>query len=219
MSLGPGDEPLPFVPALIKVLGVERTASQQEIKKAYHKLALRLHPDKNPGDEEAKEKFQQLQKVISILGDEEKRAVYDQTGCVDDADLAGEVVQNLHEYFRAVYKKVTEADIEEFEANYRGSDSEKKDLIDLYKKYKGNMNRLFCSMLCSDPKLDSHRFKDILDEAIAAGSLLSSSRRPDRFPAYPRPGPPRTYLRRKPPPAFAPAGPGWSQASAGSAGP
>ena len=37
--------------------------------------------------------------------------------------------------------QVTEADIEEFEANYRGSDSEKKDLIELYKKYKGNMNR------------------------------------------------------------------------------
>ncbi|CAL5351978.1 unnamed protein product [Camellia sinensis] len=150
------------------VLGVEKTASQQEIKKAYYKLALRLHPDKNPGDEEAKEKFQQLQKVISILGDEEKRALYDQTGCVDDADLAGEVVNNLKEFFRTMYKKVTEADIEEFEANYRGSESEKNDLIDLYKKYKGNMNRLFCSMLCSDPKLDSHRFKDILDEAIAA---------------------------------------------------
>ncbi|KAH9678813.1 J domain-containing protein [Citrus sinensis] len=168
---------------LYEVLGVERTASQQEIKKAYYKLALRLHPDKNPGDEEAKEKFQQLQKVISILGDEEKRALYDQTGCVDDADLAGDVVQNLKEFFGAMYKKVTEADIEEFEANYRGSDSEKKDLIDLYKKYKGNMNRLFCSMLCSDQKLDSHRFKDILDETIAAESDLYaviSERRSDR---------------------------------------
>ncbi|PIA50678.1 hypothetical protein AQUCO_01200121v1 [Aquilegia coerulea] len=157
--------------SLYEILGVERTASQQEIKKAYHKLALRLHPDKNPGDEEAKEKFQQLQKVISILGDEEKRALYDETGCVDDADLAGEVSQNLQEYFRTVFKKVTEADIEEFEANYRGSDSEKSDLKDLYKKCKGNMKRLFCSMICSDPKLDSHRFKDIIQEAIAGGEL------------------------------------------------
>ncbi|KAM7512485.1 hypothetical protein LguiB_011360 [Lonicera macranthoides] len=158
---------------LYEVLGVEKTATQQEIKKAYHKLALRLHPDKNPDDEEAKEKFQQLQKVISILGDEEKRALYDQTGCVDDVDLAGDV-ENLKEFFRTMYKKVTEADIEEFEANYRGSESEKNDLIDLYKKYKGNMNRLFCSMLCSDAKLDSHRFKDVLDEAIAAGDLKST---------------------------------------------
>ncbi|XWS56237.1 hypothetical protein CRYUN_Cryun09bG0068600 [Craigia yunnanensis] len=158
--------------SLYEVLGVEKTASQQEIKKAYYKLALRLHPDKNPGDEEAKEKFQQLQKVMSVLGDEEKRAVYDQTGCVDDADLAGDVVENLKTFFRALYKKVTEADIEEFEANYRGSDSEKKDLIDLYKRFKGNMNKLFCSMLCSDPKLDSHRFKDMLDEAIAAGKAF-----------------------------------------------
>ncbi|KAL8223204.1 hypothetical protein R6Q57_020603 [Mikania cordata] len=117
------------------ILGVEKTASQQEIKKAYHKLALRLHPDKNPGDEDAKEKFQHLQKVISILGDEEKHALYDQTGCVDDADLAGNVVQNLKDFFRTM---------------------------------------LFCSMLCSDPKLDSHRFKDILDEAISAGELKST---------------------------------------------
>ncbi|XP_010257272.1 PREDICTED: chaperone protein dnaJ 6 [Nelumbo nucifera] len=160
--------------SLYEILGVERTASHQEIKKSYYKLALRLHPDKNPGDEEAKEKFQQLQKVISILGDEEKRALYDQTGCVDDVDLVGEVTQNLHDYFRTVYKKVTEADIEEFEANYRGSESEKKDLKDLYQKFKGNMDGLFCSMLCSDPKLDSHRFKDILDEAMAAGELKAT---------------------------------------------
>lgn len=166
-----GESRSPKEKSLYEVLGVESTATQQEIKKAYHKLALRLHPDKNPDDKEANEKFQQLQKVMSILGDEEKRALYDQTGIVNDEDLAGETVQNLHNFFRTMYKKVTVEDIEEFEANYRGSDSEKKDLINLYKECRGNMKRLFCSMLCSDPKLDSHRFKDILDEAIATGEL------------------------------------------------
>ncbi|KAF5941292.1 hypothetical protein HYC85_022459 [Camellia sinensis] len=185
------------IESLYEVLGVEKTASQQEIKKAYYKLALRLHPDKNPGDEEAKEKFQQLQKVISILGDEEKRALYDQTGCVDDADLAGEVVNNLKEFFRTMYKKVTEADIEEFEANYRGSESEKNDLIDLYKKYKGNMNRLFCSMLCSDPKLDSHRFKDILDGAIAAEVLKPTKAYQKWAKQLSETKPPTSPLRRR----------------------
>lgn len=183
--------------SLYEVLGVERTASSQEIKKAYHKLALRLHPDKNPGDEQAKEKFQQLQKVISILGDEEKRALYDQTGCVDDADLAGDVVQNLRDFFRTMYKKVSEADIEDFEANYRGSDSEKKDLINLYKEFKGNMNMLFCSMLCSDPKLDSHRFKDILDEAITSGEVKETKAYKKWAKKVSETKPPTSPLRRR----------------------
>ncbi|KAG8503988.1 hypothetical protein CXB51_002292 [Gossypium anomalum] len=172
--------------SLYEVLNVAKTASQQEIKKAYYKLALRLHPDKNPGDEEAKEKFQQLQKVISILGDEEKRA-----------DLAGDVVENLKTFFRAMYKKVTEADIEEFEVNYRGSDSEKKDLFDLYKKCKGYMNKLFCSMLCSDPKLDSHRFKGLLDEAIAAGELKETKAYRKWANKVSEMKPPTSPLRRK----------------------
>ncbi|KAM3288743.1 chaperone protein dnaJ 6 [Capsicum chacoense] len=182
--------------SLYEILGVETTASQQEIKKAYYKLALRLHPDKNPDDEEAKEKFQQLQKVITILGDEEKRALYDQTGCVDDDDLAGDV-ENLKEFFRAMHPKITEADIEKFEANYRGSESERTDLIDLYKKYKGKMTRLFCSMICSDTKLDSHRFKDILDEAIAAGEIKSTKAYEKWAKEVSETKPPTSPLRRR----------------------
>ncbi|MCL7023116.1 hypothetical protein MKW94_012536 [Papaver nudicaule] len=183
--------------SLYEILGVENTASHQEIKKAYYKLALRLHPDKNPDDEEAKEKFQQLQKVISILGDEEKRALYDETGCADDADFSGDVAQNMQEYFRTVFKKVTEADIEEFEANYRGSESEIKDLKELYQKHKGNMNRIFCSLLCSDPKLDSHRFKDILNEAIAADELKETKAYKRWVQQVNETKPPTDPLRRK----------------------
>ena len=51
------------------------------------------------------------------------------------------MVDNLRDFFKAMYKKVTEEDIEEFEANYRGSESEKKDLIELYTKFKGKMSR------------------------------------------------------------------------------
>ncbi|KAL8041510.1 hypothetical protein ABFX02_10G169600 [Erythranthe guttata] len=183
--------------SLYEILGVDKAATQQEIKKAYHKLALRLHPDKNPDDEEAKEKFQQLQQVISILGDEEKRAVYDQTGCVDDADLAGDVIQNLRTFFRAMFKKVTEVDIEEFEANYRGSDSEKKDLLELYEKLKGDMGKLFCCMLCSDPMLDSHRYKDIIDEAISAGDLKSTKAYDKWAKKVSKTKPPTSPLRRR----------------------
>lgn len=63
-----------------EVLGVGRSASQQEIKSAYRKLAVKLHPDKNPGDKKAEEAFKEAAEAYSILGDPEKRAIYDQYG-------------------------------------------------------------------------------------------------------------------------------------------
>jgi molecular chaperone DnaJ len=63
-----------------EVLGVERTAEPEGIKKAYRKLALKYHPDKNPGDKTAEEKFKELGEAYEILSDPEKRALYDQHG-------------------------------------------------------------------------------------------------------------------------------------------
>lgn len=63
-----------------QVLGVERTASQADIKKAYRKLARRYHPDLNPDDPTAKEKFQAVNEANEVLGDPEKRKKYDEYG-------------------------------------------------------------------------------------------------------------------------------------------
>ncbi len=63
-----------------KTLGVERGASQEEIQKAYRKLARKLHPDMNPDDPKAKDRFQKVQEAFDTLGDAEKRAAYDRYG-------------------------------------------------------------------------------------------------------------------------------------------
>ena len=63
-----------------EVLGVDKGASQGEIKKAYRKTALKYHPDRNQGDESAEEKFKEAAEAYEVLGDEQKRARYDQYG-------------------------------------------------------------------------------------------------------------------------------------------
>ena len=65
-----------------KELGVSRSASPEEIKKAFRKLAKELHPDRNPGDKAAEDRFKRITAAFDILGDEEKKAKYDQ-GAID----------------------------------------------------------------------------------------------------------------------------------------
>lgn len=62
------------------MLGVDKTATEAEIKKAYRKLAIKYHPDKNPGDKAAEDKFKEAAEAYSVLSDAEKRAKYDQFG-------------------------------------------------------------------------------------------------------------------------------------------
>lgn len=69
-----------------EVLGVARDASDADIKKAYHKLVMKYHPDKNPGDKTAEEKFKEVNNAFDILKDPQKRAAYDRYG---DAAFAG----------------------------------------------------------------------------------------------------------------------------------
>src|SRR6184192_4120463 len=63
-----------------EVLGVGRNASEEEVKRAYRKLAVKFHPDKNPDDPHAEEKFKELGEAYDVLMDPEKRAAYDRFG-------------------------------------------------------------------------------------------------------------------------------------------
>ena len=87
-----------------KVLGVGRSASAEEIKKAYKKQAFKYHPDKNPGDKAAEEKFKQISEAYAVLSDQKKRSQYDRYGAAgfhqrfsQDDIFRG---ANLNEFFR-----------------------------------------------------------------------------------------------------------------------
>src|ERR671916_153862 len=80
---------MPAVKDPYKALGVERKASADEIKKAYRKLARQYHPDRNPGDEGAEERFKEIQEAYSILSDPDKRKQYDSGGGIFGGGFPG----------------------------------------------------------------------------------------------------------------------------------
>src|SRR5688572_16995158 len=63
-----------------KILGVERNAGEDDIRKAYRKLAMQFHPDRNPGDKQAEERFKEINEAYQVLNDPQKRAHYDRLG-------------------------------------------------------------------------------------------------------------------------------------------
>src|SRR3954466_949598 len=84
-----------------EILGVTKTASADEIKKAYRKVAMQYHPDRNPGDKSAEEKFKEAAEAYEVLSDADKRAQYDRFGHagVSGNGRAGGHYQNMDDIF------------------------------------------------------------------------------------------------------------------------
>src|SRR6266545_1393588 len=90
-----------------EVLGVERSATEEEVKRAYRKLAVKFHPDKNPDDPHAEEKFKELGEAYDVLIDPDKRAAYDRFGhaafAPGGAGFGRGVFHDPFEIFREVF--------------------------------------------------------------------------------------------------------------------
>ncbi|MCR4799807.1 MAG: molecular chaperone DnaJ [Bacteroidales bacterium] len=82
-----------------EVLGVAKNATKDEIKKAYRKLAIKYHPDKNPGDKEAEEKFKEAAEAYDVLSDDTKRQRYDQFGHAGVGGAAGGGFSDVNDIF------------------------------------------------------------------------------------------------------------------------
>ena len=88
-----------------EVLGVDKSASQDDIKKAYRKLAVKYHPDRNPGDKSAEEKFKEATEAYEVLSDDKKRPLYDQYGFagVDGMDQGGAQYSHAYQDFSDLF--------------------------------------------------------------------------------------------------------------------
>ena len=83
-----------------EILGVSKTATADEIKKAYRTLAFKYHPDRNPGDAAAEEKFKQISAAYDVLSDESKRRNYDLGGYSDNYSYSSQSANSQQQYQR-----------------------------------------------------------------------------------------------------------------------
>ena len=156
--------------SLYMLLGVNEKATEKEIRKAYKKMVYIVHPDKNPNDPNATEKFRNLQMAYKILMDPEKKALYDETGEYDENDTEKIEMNDTYEYCRTIYKRVTTNDIENYSKKYKNSEEEKMDLIDFYIDFDGDVELILENIPLSENK-DIQRFKDFYEEIINEGII------------------------------------------------
>lgn len=158
-----------------EVLSLSDDATHDEIKKAYHRAALKHHPDKvAPSEKEAAHtKFQEIAFAFAILSDFRRRARYDATGQTSESlSISDDDDFSWTEFFRAQFSEVvTEEKISQFSEEYKNSDEEKQAVLEAYTKYKGDMSKLYEVVMLSDMIEDEERFREIIDQGIVDGEV------------------------------------------------
>ncbi|EDV27778.1 uncharacterized protein TRIADDRAFT_21399 [Trichoplax adhaerens] len=158
---------------LYQIIGVDKSASSSEVKRAYYKLSLKVHPDRvDEGERESStKKFQVLGRIHSVLSNSDARALYDESGEILDEDLPeAQQDRDWSQYWRLLFPKITLKDIQEFETKYRNSAEEKNDLIGYYVQLEGDMETIMENMMCSRIE-DENRYYKILNPLIESGEL------------------------------------------------
>ncbi|KAL4992223.1 DnaJ domain-containing protein [Aspergillus falconensis] len=158
---------------LYQTLGVEEDATPEQIKSAYRKLALKHHPDKAPADarEEANQQFQKIAFAYAILSDTRKRQRFDLTGSTAEAvDLDDDF--NWVDFYREQFSTAIDTNVlARFKNEYQGSEEEEKDVLAAFESYKGDLDRVYESVLLCNVLDDDNRIRAIIDEAIQAGKV------------------------------------------------
>ncbi|KAJ8727575.1 hypothetical protein PYW07_001694 [Mythimna separata] len=157
---------------LYEVLQIPETASDKEVKKAYHRLSLKVHPDRVEEEEklEATEKFKVLGSIHAILTDKDKRTLYDETKCVDDEDFNVIIDRDWSFYWRVLFKKITDEDIRAYEKEYVGSALEREDIKQVYLTAKGDMNYIVDHVQFARTDQEP-RIRELLNEMIKSGEV------------------------------------------------
>ncbi|WQF83824.1 Putative DnaJ domain, Chaperone J-domain superfamily [Colletotrichum destructivum] len=161
-----------------EVLGLEREATADQIKSAYRKAALKNHPDKVADDkrDEAKEKFQSIAFAYAVLSDPARRKRYDSTGSTSESIVDSEGF-NWSDFYREQFRDSISADaIEKFAKKYKGSDEEKDDVLLAYTEHKGDMDKIYETVMLSNVLEDDERFRNIIDDAIASKDVPTFKR-------------------------------------------
>ncbi|KAI0966198.1 DnaJ domain-containing protein [Xylaria arbuscula] len=152
------------------VLGLERSATADQVKSAYRKLALKNHPDKVSDDQKHKahETFQSIAFAYAVLSDPARRKRYDDTGSTSESIVDSDGF-SWSDFYREQFRDAISDDaIEKFAAKYKASDEERDDVLIAYEQYEGDMDGIYEAVMLSDVLKDDERFRKIIDDAIAS---------------------------------------------------